>query len=91
MYLDMPVERQSNYIPLNRHTFRNAYAVYSLDDVLDTLMRPKLKAYFMGDTSWSYWLHNTRLQWLPFTGNTPTRGWDGSPGFNLHVFLYFDS
>lgn len=44
-----------NYIPVNNHTIKSSYPMHRLEEVLETLMRPKFRCFFGADASNGYW------------------------------------
>lgn len=44
-----------NFIPVNRYTVKPAYPIYHLEEVVNTVIKPKYIVYFSSDTSNGYW------------------------------------
>lgn len=44
-----------NFIPVNKYTIKPQYPMHRIDEVTDTLIKPKFKAYFCTDASNGYW------------------------------------
>ncbi len=44
-----------NYIPLNSQTIKPQYPMHHIEEVIDTIIRPKHRCYFITDASNGYW------------------------------------
>ena len=51
-----------NFILVNRWTIKPGYPMYRLEEVLDTLIKPKYGVYFCTDASNGYWAVTTRVE-----------------------------
>ena len=44
-----------NFIPINKFTIKSAYPMHHLEEVVDTLIKPKYTTFFTSDASNGYW------------------------------------
>lgn len=44
-----------NFIPVNKYTIKPQYPMHRIDEVIDTIIKPKHKAFFSTDASNGYW------------------------------------
>ncbi len=65
-----------NFIPVNRYTIKSQYPVHSLEETLNTAIRPEFGVYFMSDTANSYWAIPMKVEDCNKTGFiTPNGQW----------------
>ena len=65
-----------NFIPINRYTIKSAYPMHRLEEVLDTLIKDRFRAYFTSDASNGYWAIPMKAEDCNKTGFlTPNGQW----------------